>query len=198
MLIHENFIPELDLIKDDNIRNFATVALDLLPDYFADVAASSSGKYHPKFSQGVGGLVKHTKAATRILSDLFRTNIFDYLTEHEKDLMLTATLLHDGMKWGDDNAPLPHTVFGHPLLVANFVRTEPKLKLLLDSEDDLDIIADLVIAHMGKWNTNTHHDYELPIPISREQKILHMADYIASRTYLTFDLESKPPRRWEK
>jgi hypothetical protein len=195
MLAQKIFMQELDLIKNDNIRKFATTAIDLLPNYFDSVSATSTGKYHPPFSQGVGGLVRHTKAAVRMLSDLFRTDIFDYLTEYEKDLMLVAALLHDGMKWGVDNEPTDHTVFNHPLLIANFIKEEKKLAGLLP-QTDLDTLSEWIAAHMGRWNTNTHYDYQLPTPVNRAQKVLHMVDYIVSRSYITFDLELEAPRRW--
>ena len=44
--------------------------IDSLPDYFFEVAAASTGKYHPKYAQGEGGLVRHTKAAVKIAYEL--------------------------------------------------------------------------------------------------------------------------------
>ena len=66
----EKFIKELEYIKNDDIRGFAKLALENLPDYFFDVAASSTGKYHPTYALGNGGLVRHTKAAVRIAFEL--------------------------------------------------------------------------------------------------------------------------------
>lgn len=61
----ETFKKELSLIKNENIRNFVKEFLNTVPDYFFTVAASSTGKYHPNYALGEGGLVRHTKAATR-------------------------------------------------------------------------------------------------------------------------------------
>jgi hypothetical protein len=39
--------PILETIQDDEIRTFAYVLADNLPDYIWHVGASSTGKYHP-------------------------------------------------------------------------------------------------------------------------------------------------------
>ena len=67
---HEVFRKELDYIKDDRIRSSCEIILDMLPDYFYEIPASSTGKYHPDFSLGDGGLVRHVKVAVRIAKEL--------------------------------------------------------------------------------------------------------------------------------
>ena len=62
---------ELDFISNDVIHDFVSVALDKLPEYFWSVPASSSGKYHPSYALGNGGLVRHTIAAVNIADILF-------------------------------------------------------------------------------------------------------------------------------
>ena len=57
------FQKEFSYIKSDEYKNDYKVLVDLLPDYFFKVAASSTGKYHPAFSLGDGGLLRHTKVA---------------------------------------------------------------------------------------------------------------------------------------
>ena len=62
----EYFLKEIPLIQTDNIRQFLEYCIANLPDYFFHVAASSSGKYHPEYALGDGGLLRHTKAAVWI------------------------------------------------------------------------------------------------------------------------------------
>lgn len=62
----ENFRCELSKIKDENIKKSTEYILNLLPDYFYTMPASTSGKYHPEFSLGEKGLVRHVKVASRI------------------------------------------------------------------------------------------------------------------------------------
>ncbi len=98
---HEVFNTELNYIKDERIRNSCATILDLLPNYFYDVPASSTGKYHPDFSLGKGGLVRHVKVATRLLKDLFENPSYTKnYTDNEKDLMLMSIIIHDGLKDG--------------------------------------------------------------------------------------------------
>lgn len=50
----------LSLIKNENIRSFCQLLLNHANDYFFIELASSSGKYHPKYSLGKGGLARHS------------------------------------------------------------------------------------------------------------------------------------------
>ena len=54
----ENFKKELEYIKNEKIRNACQVMINLLPDYFFEVPASSTGKYHPEYAAGPGGLMR--------------------------------------------------------------------------------------------------------------------------------------------
>ena len=81
----EYFITELDFIDDPKIKEIAQNLIGQLPDYFFEVAASSTGKYHPNYALGKEGLIRHTKAAVRIANDLLRLEMFKGLLE-KKDL----------------------------------------------------------------------------------------------------------------
>ena len=48
--MHEKFNKELTYIKNIKIKNSLITMLDLIPEYFYEVPASSTGKYHPEFS----------------------------------------------------------------------------------------------------------------------------------------------------
>ena len=73
----------------------------MLPDYFYEIPASSTGKYHPDFSLGEGGLVRHVKVAVRLAKELLDNPcIGDKYTNNEKDIMIFTLILHDGLKSG--------------------------------------------------------------------------------------------------
>ena len=55
------FNKEYTYIKDNKIRDDLKYLVSNLPDYFFEIEASSTGKYHPKFASGEHGLVRHTK-----------------------------------------------------------------------------------------------------------------------------------------
>ena len=97
----EVFSKELSYIKNKNYIESAKKMIELLPDYFFSIPASSTGKYHPEFAQGDGGLVRHTKVAVRMCYELTNNNSIGYsFTSDEKDLMMIALIMHDGCKSG--------------------------------------------------------------------------------------------------
>ena len=75
---HEKFAKELETFKHDDIRKFAEVLIDNAPDYFFHVAASSTGKYHPKYALNDGGLMRHTKAVVRFYNHLILFLVHKY------------------------------------------------------------------------------------------------------------------------
>ena len=98
----ELFKNEINYIKDERVKNSLIHMINVLPDYFFKVAASSTGKYHPEYALGDGGLLRHSKAAMRIGYELLSNPaIGDKYTSVEKDLMLASLLIHDGLKLGN-------------------------------------------------------------------------------------------------
>ena len=178
------FKKELSYIKNDENRKNAEVLISLLPDYFYEIPASSTGKYHPAFSIGEGGLVRHTKAAVRIAYELLNNKtIGGIFSDHEKDLIIVSILVHDGLKEGDPKQKF--TVFDHPVLAANFVKQNKNE--LSWSDEDIDMISSMIESHMGEWNTNQYSSVVLPLPRNRYQKFVHMCDDLASKKF--FDVE---------
>lgn len=172
---------ELNYIKNEKYRKNAEILINLLPDYFFEVPASSTGKYHPNFALGQGGLVRHTKVAVRIAYDLLNNpTIGDIFKDEEKDLMLTGLILHDGLKSGLQKSQ--YTLFDHPLLISNYIK-ENKDKLTLTDNEVL-FLTNVIESHMGPWNTNNYSDVVLPTPKNKYQKFVHMCDYLASRKFL--------------
>ena len=46
---------------DQKIMELVNEYFDKIPDYFYEVPASSTGKNHPSFDHGTGGLLRHTQ-----------------------------------------------------------------------------------------------------------------------------------------
>ena len=172
------FEKEITYIKDKNNKKDIEYLIDLLPDYFFKIPASSTGKYHPKFASTEHGLVKHTKVAVRIAYDLFEVN--DLFTDKEKDLIIMALIMHDGLKKGIPEEE--YTRFDHPLLVSKLIMEHSK-ELKMDI-DDLRLLCRMIESHMGKWNTNKYSKVVLPLPNDKYERFVHMCDYLASRSYL--------------
>lgn len=177
----EKFEKELEYIKNPRYKESAKVMIGLLPDYFFEVPASSTGKYHPSFSLGVGGLLRHTKAAIRIAYEMFNDeSITGAYSNNEKDLMIIALMFHDGLKSGLEKSE--YTKFEHPLLVCNYIKENKDKTKFNDKE--INFITHVISSHMGPWNTNNYSEFVLPKPESKFQRFVHMCDYLASRKFL--------------
>ena len=186
--------PILSTIKNDDIREFAEVLLDGLPDYIWHVGASSTGKYHPAYSLGEGGLMRHQIAVVRFLNFFFELEQYNTkFTDREIDLIRVAGLIHDGRKSGeqDDYNRSKFTKFDHPIQMANVVRSYDGKYL---THDEIELIANCISSHMGQWSTDRKSSVVLPKPNNVYQEFIHLADYLASRKDLTmaFDISEQP------
>ena len=183
MYTYEIFKKELMEISRPDIREFVLECLKQAPDYFYTMPASTTGKYHPEYSLGEGGLIRHTKAAVLIAIDLLSLNQNKELAKH-RDEIISALILHDCVKKKDKNEI--YTAFNHPLLACNLIR---EVATDLNYDDPcVDYICDLIKTHMGQWNSDKYATVTLPIPETDEQKFVHMCDYLASRKHIQVDL----------
>ena len=166
------FKEEIESISSAEIQSVVCSLLGKVPAYFWEVAASSSGKYHPAYALGKGGLVRHTKAAVKFFNEL-KDLEFMNLTDEEKDYCIAALILHDSQKQGDGKEG--YTVFDHPVLAANFVKNNAP-------EWFASKVAPLIASHMGQWNTSKYAEgIVLPKPEKKLEGLVHMCDYLASR-----------------
>ena len=178
MMKSKHFEKELALIANGILRDQVREYLDsaFVPDYFWEIGASASGKYHPPFSQGVGGLVRHTKAVVMFAKELMRMSSYAYMREDYKDYVIAACIIHDTAKYGtmsemDKKAYSQHA----PNAANNFdlfcrsVWASPASELLLGA----------VRSHMGQWSTDKEDR-----PFTQIDRCVHMADYMASRSFI--------------
>lgn len=169
----------LDTFENEDIKKFTESCIDTIPSYFWEVGASSTGKYHPAYALGELGLARHTCALVRFLNHMLSIDcIKNDFTSRERDLIRVAGIMHDSMKSGtdEDYARSKYTKFEHPILAANNIR---KMSGLPD--DEIELIATTIESHMGQWNTDRRSKTVLPTPENKYQKLVHLADYLASR-----------------
>jgi len=178
----DNFSKELEYITSDRLRDNAKIILNELPDYFYEVQAASTGKYHPKYALGNKGLIRHVKAAVNIAYNLFTIYKFD---DNTKDIILISLLIHDGLKHGFTEDK--YSKFEHPLLIGELL-DKIKDKLTLTNEE-INLIKSNVASHMGKFNTNQYSNVVLPIPKTVTEKFVHMCDFLASRKQILFEFD---------
>ena len=163
------------LIKNKDIREFTEHMLDKeVPDYFKHVPASSSGKYHPPYALGDGGLVRHTIAAVKMVVHLCSLE-YVHIDSNTRDKMISATILHDSFKQGLKGVS-GHTVKDHAKVASDEI-------IRVSKERDLETagghIARLVLTHMGEFGKNK--------PGNRIEFFIHLADYLASRKDILID-----------
>ncbi len=181
----EVFKKELSYIKDGNIKENVEHLLNNLPDYFYEIPASSTGKYHPAYTLGDGGLVRHTKVVAKIGYELLNNDSIGHVyNSEEKDLLIGAMLLHDGLKSGKIKEK--YTRIDHPLLVCEFIKENNKTL----TDNQLFILTNSIESHMGQWNTDFNGNEVLPKPSNKYQRFVHMCDYLASRKFLNVEFEN--------
>lgn len=142
---------------------------ECVPLSFYIQPASSSGKYHPSYSLGVGGLVRHTLATLKLAKMLFPLYKF---SEKEEDTVLAALALHDIAK--------PDKL--HPLMVEQIL-----YPLREKYYSKIEKVIPLIESHMGVWDQFG----KLPRPKSTLQKFVHLCDYLASRKSIIIEINER-------
>lgn len=179
---------------------FAQELLDQIPSYFWSEGASSSGNHHPSYSNGEGGLARHSLMVYRWMKELYDDFGSDGGFDSFNEVVAVACLFHDCCKRGLPDNVSEHTVHEHPVLAAKFIldkgrefaeRNKDFIYMTSEDEDsfmhDVGLVSLCVASHMGKWNTSTRSEVVLPKPKSGIEQIVHLADYLSSRKYTTFD-----------
>ena len=186
-------------ISSPALCKFSQELIEAIPGYFWKEPASATGKHHPEYSLGEGGLARHSIMTYHWLKTL--------MVDCDQDLsefapgMVVAALFHDCCKRGlPENIDLEHTAFEHPLLAAKFVldmaekfveKNKEFLETVIEDEDafkrNIAVAVSCIETHMGKWTTSKHSEFVLPKPKTTVQYIVHLADYISSRKCTTFD-----------
>ena len=185
----------LDTIESEDIRKFAERCIQTIPDYFWDVGASSTGRYHPQYALGDLGLARHTCALVRFLNHIFAVKCFgENFTQREKDLMRVAGMMHDSRKSGsnEDFQKNKYTKFNHPLLAGDVIRNLKGHEL---PDNEVEMIATTIESHMGEWNKSDYSDVVLALPTSDAQKLVHLCDFLSSKKILDVKFDGNEIRR---
>lgn len=176
----EYFNKEYEYIKNDKKKNDIRYLVSKLPDYFFEIPASSTGKYHPDFASTSHGLVKHTKVAVRIAKELLDNPGLNNFTDDEKDIIIMALILHDGCKSG--MVKEKYTRFDHPLIICDLIN-ENRSKLSLN-DGEVNLLTKIISSHMGIWNKDYNGNEVLPIPKDKYQRFVHLCDYLSSKKFI--------------
>ena len=184
-----NFEKELETIEDLHLRGFTKYALENAPKYFHSIGASASGKYHPKFSQGEGGLVRHTKSVLMFCNELLNMSPYHELPPLWKDYARVACLLHDICKYGEGDEMDKSAYTDHALNGAWYVDKMWGLYHSTDTQICIEFAPELIthaiMCHMGRWSKENQR------PISIIDNLVHLADYVASRNFINIEFEGE-------
>lgn len=169
------FKRELDLIVNEDLRMMVKSYLEeSVPEYFWEIGASSSGKFHPAFSQGKGGLVRHTKAVVMFAEELLRMSSYAFMRDEYKDYVIAACIVHDTAKYGakeydkaeyKNHAPAAAVAFDTWCISLDYNCSE--------------FLLNAIASHMGQWSTDRDDR-----PFTNIDRCVHMADYMASRPFI--------------
>jgi len=173
------FAEEINLIYDGSVREFTRLCIIAAPDYFfTDCPASSSGKYHPVQELGPDGTILHTKKVFTLAYELCR----GLGCEHNRDLILSACIIHDLRKQGLIKSG--HTTKNHPDLAAQLVDEVQRDTQILP-DDWYEAIRNMVGYHYGLWSSGKWlkdiSEYTL------EELCVYISDYVASKRCVEID-----------
>ena len=177
---HKNMIDNvLQSFETEEVKQLAIAIIKDLPEYWYEVAASSSGKYHPAYTVGLHGLFLHSLAVFQFVTYMLELEQYkEQFTPEERDAIKLGGFCHDGNKHGSNSHG--HTIFSHPLVMAESVRSYKGKGIAND--EIIELVASVIETHMGEWNTNKREvNTILPKPVTLAQQLVHLADYLASR-----------------
>jgi len=186
------FDNEIKKINDESLKRAVKDILILCDDKNAVGAASSSGKYHPQFSLGEGGLIRHTKAVC-----LFVERILSMMPQYDNkeawDIPYCAAILHDMCKYIKGQE---YTEMQHPLIMGKMIREYAKEKfanfdnLIEGDYTKMLLVADAVECHMSRWHTDKKTGKPLGIPPTKmEHYIVAIADMISATRNIKIDFD---------
>lgn len=175
--MHKKFTNEIEKIQSEDYRRFMEFYIDeYVPKYFFKIGASSSGKFHPKFSQGEGGLVRHTQAVVMFAEELLKMNSYAYMSDEYKDYVYMACIAHDTAKYGLEEEMNTEHYANHAEL-ASFNVSRAWAEFFGNNAPELLLMS--IKAHMGQWSTSKDDR-----PFTPLDRIVHLADYMASRKFI--------------
>lgn len=184
----------IDNISDEGIKMFAKTCLNIIPDYVFDIPASADCTERPASDIADGGLQRHlinTANVVSILMEPIYGIIESAQKQHETDMMIVAALFHDFLKfgWQEDYETYHVELFDHPRLAAEALRC---IKGIVP-DNVVAFITNCIETHMGSRNTNPDDPNAIPLPIPDTEckRLVHIADYVATRNNIAFINDNK-------
>jgi len=172
------FMKYLAMISDMDLINQVIYMLEyVVPNYFFIIPSSTTGKYHPQFALGEGGLVRHTCAAVEMALQLRDSGLYDdLLGTQAMDVVIASLVLHDTFKLGRIDGQEYITAADHPFIAADeYAKTFPEADGLSPYNAH---VYDCILKHMGMF---VPRDWPHGQPEDEIEVFVHLCDYIVSR-----------------
>lgn len=176
------FAPVLNGFETEEMRLYCEDMIDQMPDYIFTIPSSTSYKYHNATQCQPGGQIYHVLMVCTIMNYILN---LEYIKKKwpepkRRDCMRIAACLHDAVKCGWSGGTF--TVHDHPMLASEWIQNtevehdiKPGLKKY---------IGRLVESHSGQWTSSNKSKVVLPEPENDEQFLVHLCDYLGSRSNL--------------
>ena len=168
---------EIDMIQRADLRALIVRCLAAAPAEFWTAAAGTSSNRHPGYARASRGIIRHTRAVVRLTRHLLE-DIGLTTNDNEWQTTVTAAILHD-ICLRDSGSRFTRP--DHPLRAAELIETVGR-DMVRDQSikpPTVRVISSLVACHMGR-HRGTRRYVDLPAPLTRCERILAQADYLAS------------------
>ena len=178
--ILEPVINTLSISRD--YRSLTEFLIEQLDDYWFIKPASSTGKYHPKFNNGEGGLVRHSLNVCMWWQQMYKAFEQELISfsgrDDMYDLGLIACLFHDAKKYGDaeENSrwvKKDHDVRSMEWFLHNVEIYEHMNDMNFDNKV-INYIANAIDHHNGPWSTHG-------APRTIFERLVFICDYASSQ-----------------
>jgi len=184
------FEPELAKIKSEEMRALTKkILVDDCTDYILKCSTASSGKYHPDWSNGEGGLIRHTKAVCKATETILKQ--MPKYDGEDWDVPYIAAILHDMAKYTENNQQWSHQ--DHPIRMADKVRQHIvyyNTPLALTEVDKRWCrVVDCIECHMSRWFKDNKGQRLGTLPSSHESWIVAHADMIMAQKFITVQFD---------
>lgn len=171
----------LDKFETDEMRNYCKDMIKEIPDYIFTMPSSTSFKYHNKTQCQPHGQIFHILMFGEIMNYILG---LEYMQEKYsmamRDNLRCTAIFHDALKCGLNGSK--YTVHEHPLLAGEWVRTTTVEHDI--PQEIKEYIAHLCERHSGQWVETKKSKTVLPKPETDEAFLVHLCDYLASRSNL--------------
>ena len=181
------FRPLLEKFETDHVKAWCAEMIGKIDDKIFEIAASTSSKHHNKTQCQPHGQVYHIIMFATIMNYILDLEYVQkkFKSPEQRDAMRCTPYLHDALKLGLGNSS--YTVHEHPILAAEWIKNVETIHPIDDKVKKA--IADMVAAHSGQWTTSKKSKIELPMPQNDMQFVVHLCDYLSSRS----DIDMRPP-----